>query len=159
MGDVVMDWSSGLPKFGDLGRQERTLLQRSSWRVPLRKKRTGGGVLHLRPRLLFHHLAPQIHCMLNIWGVILYLQLPWITAQAGVGGTNFLISRSLDPELGISTGIIFAFANAIAVAMHMEHGVQLPNMDPENDLRVVGVATVTIFLGVALTGIEWESKA
>lgn len=23
--------------------------------------------------------------MLNIWGVILYLRLPWITAQAGIG--------------------------------------------------------------------------
>lgn len=29
---------------------------------------------------------PQIRCMLNIWGVILYLRLPWITAQAGIGG-------------------------------------------------------------------------
>lgn len=145
--------------------------------------------------------------MLNIWGVILYLRLPWITAQAGIGrpnqplllprgfhvlfwvylclnhlsssgmtwviillsscitgitglstsaiatngkvkggtlrrpwfcfiskvitgfphirdshgssgGTYFLISRSLGPELGGSIGLIFAFANAVAVAMH-----------------------------------------
>lgn len=26
----------------------------------------------------------QIRCMLNIWGVILFLRLPWITAQAGI---------------------------------------------------------------------------
>lgn len=26
--------------------------------------------------------------MLNIWGVILYLRLPWITAQAGIGTSN-----------------------------------------------------------------------
>lgn len=26
--------------------------------------------------------------MLNIWGVILYLRLPWITAQAGIGGSS-----------------------------------------------------------------------
>lgn len=26
--------------------------------------------------------------MLNIWGVILYLRLPWITAQAGIGMSN-----------------------------------------------------------------------
>lgn len=26
--------------------------------------------------------------MLNIWGVILYLRLPWITAQAGIGMLN-----------------------------------------------------------------------
>lgn len=31
-------------------------------------------------------VALQIRCMLNIWGVILYLRLPWITAQAGIGG-------------------------------------------------------------------------
>lgn len=30
-------------------------------------------------------LFPKIRCMLNIWGVILYLRLPWITAQAGIG--------------------------------------------------------------------------
>lgn len=30
-------------------------------------------------------LSSQIRCMLNIWGVILYLRLPWITAQAGIG--------------------------------------------------------------------------
>lgn len=29
--------------------------------------------------------SSQIRCMLNIWGVILYLRLPWITAQAGIG--------------------------------------------------------------------------
>lgn len=34
------------------------------------------------------------------------------------GGTYFLISRSLGPELGGSIGLIFAFANAVAVAMH-----------------------------------------
>lgn len=33
-------------------------------------------------------LSPQIRCMLNIWGVILYLRLPWITAQAGIGGCH-----------------------------------------------------------------------
>lgn len=35
-----------------------------------------------------------------------------------LGGTYFLISRSLGPELGGSIGLIFAFANAVAVAMH-----------------------------------------
>uniref|UniRef100_A0A6I8PFR2 Solute carrier family 12 member 3 n=1 Tax=Ornithorhynchus anatinus TaxID=9258 RepID=A0A6I8PFR2_ORNAN len=145
----------------------------------------------------------QVRCMLNIWGVILYLRLPWITAQAGIGltwaivllsavvttitglsisaistngkvkagGTYFLISRSLGPELGGSIGLIFAFANAVAVAMHTvgfsetlcellrEYGVQLQQMEPQNELRVVGVVTVTILLGVALAGMEWESKA
>lgn len=37
----------------------------------------------------------QIRCMLNIWGVILYLRLPWITAQAGIGTSNQTYIHSL----------------------------------------------------------------
>ncbi|XP_040838050.1 solute carrier family 12 member 3 isoform X3 [Ochotona curzoniae] len=143
----------------------------------------------------------MIRCMLNIWGVILYLRLPWITAQAGIvltwiiillsvlvtsitglsisaistngkvksGGTYFLISRSLGPELGGSIGLIFAFANAVGVAMHtvgfaetvrdllQEYGS--PIVDPINDIRIIGVVTVTVLLAISLAGMEWESKA
>ncbi|NXX29366.1 S12A3 protein, partial [Nicator chloris] len=143
----------------------------------------------------------MIRCMLNIWGVILYLRLPWITAQAGIaltwliilmsvtvttitglsisaistngkvksGGTYFLISRSLGPELGGSIGLIFAFANAVAVAMHtvgfaetvrdllQEHNSII--VDPTNDIRIIGVITVTVLLGISLAGMEWEAKA
>ncbi|KAM8960637.1 solute carrier family 12 member 3-like [Pelodytes ibericus] len=143
----------------------------------------------------------MIRCMLNIWGVILYLRLPWITAQAGIGltwliillsvlvtsitglsisaistngkvksgGTYFLISRSLGPELGGSIGLIFAFANAVAVAMHtvgfaetvrdllIEYNVVIS--DPVNDIRIIGVITVTVLLAISLAGMEWEAKA
>ncbi|XP_041651193.1 solute carrier family 12 member 3 [Cheilinus undulatus] len=143
----------------------------------------------------------MIRCMLNIWGVILYLRLPWITAQAGVGltwviillsscitgitglstsaiatngkvkggGTYFLISRSLGPELGGSIGLIFAFANAVAVAMHTvgfaetvtdlmrEHGASM--VDRTNDIRIIGIITVTCLLGISMAGMAWESKA
>ncbi|KAA0715022.1 Solute carrier family 12 member 3 [Triplophysa tibetana] len=142
-----------------------------------------------------------IRCMLNIWGVILYLRLPWITAQAGIGltwviilvsscitgitglstsaiatngkvkggGTYFLISRSLGPELGGSIGLIFAFANAVAVAMHtvgfaetvqalmQENEVSM--VDQLNDIRIIGVITVTCLLAISMAGMEWESKA
>ncbi|KAJ8281182.1 hypothetical protein GJAV_G00064450 [Gymnothorax javanicus] len=143
----------------------------------------------------------MIRCMLNIWGVILYLRLPWITAQAGIGltwviillsscitgitglstsaiatngkvkggGTYFLISRSLGPELGGSIGLIFAFANAVAVAMHtvgfaetvqslmQESGASM--VGPTDDIRIIGVITVTCLLAISLAGMEWESKA
>ncbi|XP_034033070.1 solute carrier family 12 member 3 [Thalassophryne amazonica] len=143
----------------------------------------------------------MIRCMLNIWGVILYLRLPWITAQAGIGltwviillsscitgitgvstsaiatngkvksgGTYFLISRSLGPELGGSIGLIFAFANAVAVAMHTvgfaetvqdlmrENGAVM--VDRTNDIRIIGIVTVTCLLGISLAGMAWESKA
>uniref|UniRef100_A0A672UBN2 Uncharacterized protein n=1 Tax=Strigops habroptila TaxID=2489341 RepID=A0A672UBN2_STRHB len=134
----------------------------------------------------------SIHCMLNIWGVILDLRLPWITAQVGIGGsltwliilmsvtvttiaglvcvwgTYFLISWSLGPELGGSIGLIFTFANAVAMAMHMvgfaktaqnllqEHNSLI--MDPTNDIRIIGVVTVTVPLGISLASIEWKAK-
>uniref|UniRef100_A0A672U957 Solute carrier family 12 member 3 n=1 Tax=Strigops habroptila TaxID=2489341 RepID=A0A672U957_STRHB len=148
----------------------------------------------------------MIRCMLNIWGVILYLRLPWITAQAGIaltwliilmsvtvttitglsisaistngkvksGGTYFLISRSLGPELGGSIGLIFAFANAVAVAMHTVGFAETVRdllqvnaggshnsliVDPTNDIRIIGVVTVTVLLGISLAGMEWEAKA
>ncbi|RXM33031.1 Solute carrier family 12 member 3 [Acipenser ruthenus] len=143
----------------------------------------------------------MIRCMLNIWGVILYLRLPWITGQAGIGltwvivllsssitgitglstsaiatngkvkggGTYFLISRSLGPELGGSIGLIFAFANAVAVAMHTVGFAETVRdllreydstmVDPTNDIRIIGVITVTILLGISLAGMEWEAKA
>ncbi|KAG8510049.1 Solute carrier family 12 member 3 [Galemys pyrenaicus] len=97
------------------------------------------------------------------------LLLPRLLALVPTGGTYFLISRSLGPELGGSIGLIFAFANAVGVAMHtvgfaetvrdllQEYGS--PIVDPVNDIRIIGVVTVTVLLAISLAGMEWESKA
>ncbi|KGL97027.1 Solute carrier family 12 member 2, partial [Charadrius vociferus] len=142
-----------------------------------------------------------VRCMLNIWGVMLFIRLSWIVGQAGIGlsvvvigmatvvttitglstsaiatngfvrggGEYYLISRSLGPEFGGAIGLIFAFANAVAVAMYVvgfaetvvellkENGTLM--VDEMNDIRIIGAITVVILLGISVAGMEWEAKA
>ncbi|XP_055030947.2 solute carrier family 12 member 1 [Misgurnus anguillicaudatus] len=142
-----------------------------------------------------------VRCMLNIWGVMLFIRLSWVFGQAGIGlgivvvllsivvtsvtclsmsaictngivrggGAYYLISRSLGPEFGGSIGLIFAFANAVAVAMYVvgfsETVVDLLKesdaimVDPVNDIRIIGCITVVLLLGISVAGMEWEVKA
>ncbi|KAK0146688.1 Solute carrier family 12 member 2 [Merluccius polli] len=142
-----------------------------------------------------------VRCMLNIWGVMLFIRMSWIVGQAGIalsclivlmatvvttitglstsaiatngfvrgGGAYYLISRSLGPEFGGSIGLIFAFANAVAVAMYVvgfaETVVELLNgadalmTDEINDIRIIGTITVILLLGISVAGMEWEAKA
>uniref|UniRef100_A0A8D0H570 Solute carrier family 12 member 1 n=1 Tax=Sphenodon punctatus TaxID=8508 RepID=A0A8D0H570_SPHPU len=142
-----------------------------------------------------------VRCMLNIWGVMLFIRLSWIIGQAGIGlgviiillatmvtsitglstsaiatngfvrggGAYYLISRSLGPEFGGSIGLIFAFANAVAVAMYVvgfaETVVELLKssnaimVDEFNDIRIIGSITVVLLLGISVAGMEWEAKA
>ncbi|KAL1007558.1 hypothetical protein UPYG_G00088350 [Umbra pygmaea] len=142
-----------------------------------------------------------VRCMLNIWGVMLFIRLSWVFGQAGWalgivvvvlscvvttttglsmsaictngvvrgGGAYYLISRSLGPEFGGSIGLIFAFANAVAVAMYVvgfsETVVDLLKesdaimIDEINDIRIIGCITVVLLLGISVAGMEWEAKA
>nr|XP_054603541.1 solute carrier family 12 member 3-like [Nothobranchius furzeri] len=143
----------------------------------------------------------MVRCMLNIWGVILFLRLSWITSQAGIvltcviilmsvvvttvtalsisaiatngrvvsGGAYFMISRSLGPEIGGPIGMVFSFANALACALNTVGFAEVVRdllqefnavmTDAVNDVRIVGVITVTVLLFITLAGMEWESKA
>nr|XP_020474487.1 solute carrier family 12 member 2 isoform X2 [Monopterus albus] len=142
-----------------------------------------------------------VRCMLNIWGVMLFIRMSWIVGQAGIalscviiimativttitgvstsaiatngfvrgGGAYYLISRSLGPEFGGSIGLIFAFANAVAVAMYVVgfaetvaellFNVEANMTDKINDIRIIGTITVIVLLGISVAGMEWEAKA
>ncbi|MEQ2260733.1 hypothetical protein XENORESO_000754, partial [Xenotaenia resolanae] len=142
-----------------------------------------------------------VRCMLNIWGVMLFIRMTWIVGQAGIalacvivcmasvvttitglstsaiatngfvrgGGAYYLISRSLGPEFGGSIGLIFAFANAVAVAMYVVgfaetvvellKGADALMTDEINDIRIIGTITVIVLLGISVAGMEWEAKA
>lgn len=143
-----------------------------------------------------------VRCMLNIWGVMLFIRLSWVFGQAGWGlgiviialscvvttvtglsmsaictngvvrggGAYYLISRSLGPEFGGSIGLIFAFANAVAVAMYVvgfaETVVDLLKENEAtiidgdiNDIRIIGCITVVLLLAISVAGMEWEAKA
>lgn len=85
------------------------------------------------------------------------------------GGTYYMISRSLGPDFGASIGVIFAIANAVAVAMYtigfceslndllktydlkiIDNGV--------NDVRIVGTITIIVLTCIVAIGLEWETK-
>ncbi|XP_077961669.1 solute carrier family 12 member 3 isoform X2 [Gasterosteus aculeatus] len=146
-------------------------------------------------------LGVTVRSMLNIWGVILFVRLTWITSRAGIlltwlilamsvlvtsitalsisaiatngkvisGGTYFVISRSLGPEIGGPIGLVYSFGNAVASALNTmgfsevvrdlmrDFGVVL--VDSANDARIVAVITETVLLCIAIAGMEWESKA
>lgn len=54
----------------------------------------------------FHpHSHPQVRCMLNIWGVMLFIRLSWIVGEAGIGEqfpllNDFYANCKLNNKLG-----------------------------------------------------------
>ena len=144
-------------------------------------------------------------CLLNIWGVMLFLRLTWVIGQAGIvqglllmsianvvtfltalsmsavctngqikgGGVYYMISRSLGPEFGGAIGLMFTFANSIAVAMYVigfceslldmlneVYGGEFEGIVDAgvNDVRIIGCGTLFILLIIAIVGMEWITR-
>lgn len=65
-------------------------------------------------------LASMVIILASIVTTITALSMSAICTNGEVkgGGTYYMISRSLGPEFGGSIGLIFALANAVAIAMY-----------------------------------------
>ena len=86
-----------------------------------------------------------------------------------LGGAYYLISRSLGPEFGGSIGIIFSVASAVATAMYVVGFAETVRdilrdndslmVDESNDIRIIGLVTIPILLGIAIIGLQWVVRA
>lgn len=102
----------------------------------------------------------ELHCNMVLQSENLYFLL---------GGAYFLISRSLGPEFGGSIGVIFSVASAVATAMYVVGFAETVRdilrdkdslmVDESNDIRIVGLITILILLGITMIGLQWVVRA
>jgi solute carrier family 12 (sodium/potassium/chloride transporter), member 2 len=116
--------------------------------------------------------ATVIIVLANSVTLLTSLSLSAITTNGSVqgGGAYYVISRNLGPQFGGAIGLLFFIAQAVATSLYVvgfaESIVNLMKMggtapftgDYRWDLRVIGLGTNVLLLGVALVGVSWVAK-
>uniref|UniRef100_A0A8C1PLV9 Solute carrier family 12 member 10, tandem duplicate 1 n=1 Tax=Cyprinus carpio TaxID=7962 RepID=A0A8C1PLV9_CYPCA len=87
----ILKLQSPVPNTGDSGRGSVSALQESG----NESKENGAGGKTAQPVRFGWVTGVMVRCMLNIWGVILFLRLSWITSQAGILLTWLIILMSV----------------------------------------------------------------
>ncbi|EDV26617.1 uncharacterized protein TRIADDRAFT_54806 [Trichoplax adhaerens] len=127
-----------------------------------------------------------IRCLLNIWGVMLFLRLSWVVGEAGIGFACLIILLAAtvttittlsmsaicsngEVKGGGAIGLVFSAANSIGVALYIVgfaesvkdylKAINITLVDEINDVRIIGVIAATIVFAIAMSGVAWESKA
>uniref|UniRef100_A0A673G0R9 Solute carrier family 12 member 2-like n=1 Tax=Sinocyclocheilus rhinocerous TaxID=307959 RepID=A0A673G0R9_9TELE len=130
-----------------------------------------------------------IRCMLNIWGVMLFIRMSWIVGQAGIALSCAIVLTAIvvTSITGLSTSAIatngfvrgggayylisrslgpefggsigLIFAFASHCCLCVCQSIDALMTDEINDIRIVGTLTVILLLGISLAGMEWEAKA
>uniref|UniRef100_A0A8C1CI02 Solute carrier family 12 member 10, tandem duplicate 1 n=1 Tax=Cyprinus carpio carpio TaxID=630221 RepID=A0A8C1CI02_CYPCA len=88
---AILKLQSPVPNTGDSGRGSVSALQESG----NESKENGAGGKTAQPVRFGWVTGVMVRCMLNIWGVILFLRLSWITSQAGILLTWLIILMSV----------------------------------------------------------------
>ncbi|RMX50598.1 hypothetical protein pdam_00009679 [Pocillopora damicornis] len=86
-------------------------------------------------------------CLLNIWGVMLYLRLSWVVGQAGIALASLIVIMS-----AVVTTLTTLSLSAVCTNGEVKG-------DESNDIRIVGLITVVILLGITMIGLEWVVRA
>ncbi|WAQ98772.1 S12A2-like protein [Mya arenaria] len=92
-----------------------------------------------------------VRCLLNIWGVMLFLRLSWVVGQAGMGLATLVVL------LATAVTVITSLSMSAICTNGTAHDALMT--DEVNDIRIIGCITITVLLAIAIIGMEWEARA